>query len=555
MTMSWIHNVARSYWYSFSLASLVWGCIGLFVLTVGLVSIDFRMSAADSLLAMAIGLSGCILSLSRTLRLWLSRWPVLLRVTGLLLIGVGGWEINLAFRDNLYLFRGILAVLAGLGFCLLPFYTNKNNVRNDGSWLWTMLLLYLLASIWWLYALNQPLIRNSVLQDSVPGIILVGHFTIFTLLFICRDIISQFYLMEKQRDDALGQLHRSEQHYRSLFDHNPNAAFSLDVSGRFTDLNRAGEEYLQANKDEVLGLHYEYVLSSSETAKVAVVFNKALQGKPMHYETSIVRKSGERVALSVSNIPMVEDGRVSGVFGIARDITDVKQAYNELEQANDELQSFAAVASHDLQEPLRKIVRFGELLQQAELAEQERDYLERMVSASLRMQQLIYEILELAQLGKDSVQLKAVDLTSVVETVMAEYEPKLGAMGAKVELSLKHQVHADPKLMKRVFENLFTNAIKYARKDRKLKVVLYSQQVSADNIAVYFSDNGIGIEDSQHQSVFKPFKRLHSRSEIPGTGMGLAIIKKIMDLHHGDVALNSRIGEGTTIKLTLPNCK
>lgn len=555
MTTSWIHNVARSYWYSLTLASLVWGSIGLFALTVGLVSVDFRMSVADSVLALAMGLSGCILSLSLTLRLWLSRWPVLLRVTGLLLIGVGSWEINLAFGDNLYLFRGILAILAGLGFCLLPFYTNKNNVRSDGSWLWTMLLLYLLASIWWLYALNQSLARNSVLQDSVPGIILVSHFAIFTLLFICRDVIVQFYLVENQRDEAFEQLHRSEQHYRSLFDHNPSAAFSLDISGRFTDLNKAGEEYLQANKEEVLGLHYEYVLPSSETAKVAVVFNKALQGKSMHYETSIVRKSGERLVLSISNIPMVEDGRVSGVFGIARDITDVKQTYNELEQANDELQSFAAVASHDLQEPLRKIVRFGELLQQAELVEQERDYLERMVSASRRMQQLIYEILELARLGKDSMQLKVVDLTSVVKTVIAEYEPKLGAMGAKVEVSLKHDVHADPKLMKRVFENLFTNAIKYARKDRKLKVVLYSQQVSADNIAVYFSDNGIGIEDSHHQSVFKPFKRLHSRSEIPGTGMGLAIIKKIMDLHRGEVVLNSRIGEGTTIKLTLPNCK
>jgi len=440
----------------------------------------------------------------------------------------------------------------GIGCLLLPVYRGRNSFGIEGSWLWVMLLLYLLAGIWWFYALNQPLRRESVLQDSVPGIILAGHFAILTMLSICRDIVLQFYLMENERDNALERLHRSEQHYRSLFDHNPSAAFSLDLSGRFTDLNKAGEEYLQSSKEAVLGLHYEYVLASSEVAKVTVYFNKALQGEPMHYETSIVRKSGERMVLSLSNIPVMEDGRVSGVFGIAQDITAVKQTYTDLEQANDELQNFAAVASHDLQEPLRKIVRFGDLLRETELPEKERDYLERMISASRRMQQLIYDILELARLGKESLQVQPIDLSSIVREVAKEHDAKIASTGAQIEVSVTHKINADPKLMKRVFDNLVTNALKYARKDRKLKIKVYSQQSAADTIAVYFSDNGIGIDASHHQTIFKPFKRLHSRSDISGTGMGLAIVKKIIDLHYGEVVLTSQLGEGTTLKLVLP---
>jgi len=103
-----------------------------------------------------------------------------------------------------------------------------------------------------------------------------------------------------------------------------------------------------------------------------------------------------------------------------------------------------------------------------------------------------------------------------------------------------------------VFDNLLTNAIKYARKDRKLKIELYSTATSADRVTIACSDNGIGIEATYHQSVFRPFKRLHSRSEVPGTGMGLAIVKKIIDLHNGEVSLTSHIGQGTTFKLVLP---
>jgi len=552
MTNNWLRIVAGSYWHSLTLAAMVWGALGVFTILLGLVSVDFRMPLPDSFLALAVGLLGCFFPSSRSSRLRLSHLPVLLRLVGLSLIVAGSLDLILAFQSNLYVFRGVLVICVGLGCFLLPFYTGKDSFRRDGSWLWTMLLLYLLASIWWLYALNQTLKGESVLQDSVPGIILVGHFVILTMLYICRDIVFQFYVMESERDKALEHLSRSQQHYRSLFDHNPSAAFSLDLSGRFTDLNEAGEEYLQTKKEDVLGLHYEYVLASSEMARVAIAFNKALQGEPRHYETIIVRKSGERKVLNVSNIPMMEDGRVSGVFGIAQDITNVKHAYTELEHVNGELENFAAVASHDLQEPLRKIVRFGELLQQAELPEKEVDYLKRMVSASRRMQQLIHEILELARLGKDSMNVQPVDLSSIAQAVIKEHKAKLSVIGAQTDVSLKHSVDADPKLIKRVFDNLVTNAIKYSRKDRKLKIALYSQLISADNVAVYFSDNGIGIDASHHQAVFKPFKRLHSRSEVAGTGMGLAIVKKIVDLHHGSVVLSSQIGEGTTIKLMLP---
>lgn len=553
MAHSWLRVIARSYWHSLIIACFIWGGIGTFVISMELVSVDFRMPLQDSLLALGVALGGSVTSMSRSLRIQAGRWRYVVWLVAAGLIATGAYELTEAFQTNLYVFPGVLAILLAIGLLLLPLFTGSHSLQDDGFWFWVVLLVYLLASIWWLYALNQPLEVNSVLQNSVPGFILVGHFLIITLIYICRDIVMDFYEAEREKSDALSRLDQSQQHYRSLFDHNPSAAFSLDISGRFTDLNKAGEDYLQLEKDSVMGMHYEYVLASSEITKVNMVFSKALQGEPMHYETTIVRKSGEKLVLSVSNIPMVEDGETVGVFGIAQDITAAKQTHNELEQANDELQNFAAVASHDLQEPLRKIVRFGELLKQLELPEPEKDYLERMISASRRMQQLIHEILELARLGKESLELQTVDLAQVMQSVLKEHEAKLSSIGATVNVRLTTTVTADPKLIKRVFDNLLTNAIKYSRKDKKLHIELYSQQLAADTLTVCFSDNGIGIDTQHHHTVFRPFKRLHSRSEIPGTGMGLAIVKKIVDLHHGDVVLSSQIGEGTTIKFTLPS--
>lgn len=552
MEYNWLRLVARSYWHSLTLACWLWGSIGCFLISVGLVSVSFRMSLIDTLLAVGVGTMGTIVLYFRRLRLLINRQRAFCWVFSFVCFLLSGWQLYTAFQTDLYIFPGFLAAVTGIGFLLLPFFTVSNSQRKEGNWLWIMLLLYILAGIWWFYALNQPLQGMSILQDSVPGIILVGHFFILTMLYVSRDVILNFRELTTQRDKALEGLHRSEQHYRSLFDHNPNAAFSLDLSGRFTDLNKSGETFLEREKNKVVGQHYENVLVSNEVPRVALFFDKALKGEPMHYETVIQRRSGERLNLSVSNIPMHEDGKVVGVFGIAQDITAIKQTYNELEQVNDELENFAAVASHDLQEPLRKIVSFGELLKQSELKEQERDYLERMVSASRRMQQLIAEILELAKLGRDSLQLEPVDLNEIAGQVLAEHQAKLSAMGAQVEINLRHELTADAKLLARVFENLLTNAMKYARKDRKLKIELHSSSTGADRVTIACSDNGIGIEATYHQAVFRPFKRLHSRSEAPGTGMGLAIVKKIVDLHHGEVSLTSHIGQGSTFKLVLP---
>ncbi|WP_167468607.1 sensor histidine kinase [Idiomarina ramblicola] len=552
MEYSWLRLVARSYWRSLTLACLLWGSIGCFVISVGLVSVSFRMSLVDALFSFGVGALGAVLLYHRRLRLLINRQQALCWLVALACFLLSGWQLYFAFQTDLYIFPGVLAAVTGTGLICLPFFTVSNSQKNDGNGLWIMLLLYILAGIWWLYALNQPLHGMSILQNSVPGIILVGHFVMLTLLYISRDVILDFHELTTQRDKALEGLHRSEQHYRSLFDHNPNAAFSLDLSGRFTDLNKSGETFLERKKDKVIGQHYENVLVSNELPRVALFFDKALKGEPMHYETIIQRHSGERLNLSVSNIPMQEDGKVVGVFGIAQDITAIKQTYHELEQVNDELENFATVASHDLQEPLRKIVSFGELLKQSHLKEQERDYLERMVSASRRMQQLIAEVLELAKLGRDSLQLEPVDLQKIASQVLGEHQAKLSAMGAQVEINLRHELTADAKLLARVFENLLTNAMKYARKDRKLKIELNSSSTAADRVTIACSDNGIGIEATYHQAVFRPFKRLHSRSEVSGTGMGLAIIKKIVDLHHGEVSLTSHIGQGSTFKLVLP---
>jgi signal transduction histidine kinase len=237
----------------------------------------------------------------------------------------------------------------------------------------------------------------------------------------------------------------------------------------------------------------------------------------------------------------------------------------ELERSNRELTHFAAIASHDLQEPLRKIQAFGDrLLFQCgeQLNPKGRDYLNRMLAAAGRMRALIDGLLEYSRVTLRGQPMIPVDLNRIAQEVVADLETRLQQTGGRVEIGDLPTIDADPIQMRQLFQNLIGNSLKFQRKEVHPRVTISGSLVpppaSRDGAArgpwceLSFQDNGVGFEPMYAEQIFDLFQRLHGREEYEGTGMGLAICKKIVERHGGQIAAAGAPGQGARFTVSLP---
>lgn len=237
---------------------------------------------------------------------------------------------------------------------------------------------------------------------------------------------------------------------------------------------------------------------------------------------------------------------------------NVAERTTELRRSNRALEEFASVASHDLQEPLRKIQQFGDRLDKKlgpVLDETNRDYLRRMLDAAGRMRALISDLLTYSRVST-KVQLPVrVNLTDVVRGVVGDLDGRLQQAGGRVECGELPELDAEPTQMRQLFQNLIGNALKFQKPDVPPVVRVAGQIVEGDGgprVEIEVADNGIGFDEKYSDKIFHLFQRLHGRDEYEGTGMGLAIVRKIVEQHGGAIAARSRPGEGTTFVVTLP---
>ena len=238
-----------------------------------------------------------------------------------------------------------------------------------------------------------------------------------------------------------------------------------------------------------------------------------------------------------------------------------------LEQSNRELQDFASVASHDLQEPLRKVRAFGDLLNSGYrdiLVGRGQDYLQRMLNATERMQQLIDDLLTFSRVTSKTEKFVPVDLAVVAAGVMDDLQSIIEQRGAKVNVGKLPTIDADPTQMRQLLQNLISNALKFHRKDQSPLVNIRSEFLdgtekgrngsSAANPLVHLlvEDNGIGFDEKHRDRIFTLFQRLHGRGEFDGTGIGLAVCRRIAERHRGTITAESTLGRGSTFMVTLP---
>ena len=229
-----------------------------------------------------------------------------------------------------------------------------------------------------------------------------------------------------------------------------------------------------------------------------------------------------------------------------------------LEVSNRELQQFASVASHDLQEPLRKIVVFGDRLKSKhspDLNEQGVDYINRMMNAAERMQTLINDLLEFSRVVTRARPFVTVDPARVIEEVLTDLEVLIESKSAIVEVGQIPQLSADPTQLRQVFQNLIVNALKFQVEGATPYVEIHSSPAilgSAPGVRITVTDNGIGFDQQYAERIFAPFQRLHGRGEYGGSGIGLAVVRRIVERHAGTITAQSTPGHGATFTVLLP---
>lgn len=269
------------------------------------------------------------------------------------------------------------------------------------------------------------------------------------------------------------------------------------------------------------------------------------------FEIELLRQIADQIGIALAQAQMLEE--------------ETRQR-EELARSNAELQQFASVASHDLQEPLRKIQAFGNRLKAScgeALTPQGIDYLERMQNAAMRMQTLIEDLLTFSRITTKALPFVKVNLAQIAQEVLSDLELAIAQTEGRVDVGYLHTIEAEPVQMRQLLQNLIGNALKF-HKNGETPVVkldtqlLDRQQQPVESYAIaqfcqiIVQDNGIGFEEKYLDRIFNVFQRLHSRSEYEGTGMGLAIVRKIAERHGGNVTAKSRLGQGSTFIITLP---
>jgi chemotaxis family two-component system sensor kinase Cph1 len=237
---------------------------------------------------------------------------------------------------------------------------------------------------------------------------------------------------------------------------------------------------------------------------------------------------------------------------LEREVARRIQAEQSLAEANASLTAFAYIASHDLQEPLRKIRVFGSLVQDEyskDLDERGNELVEKIMKSATRMQAMTTDILNLSAYT-DRINMTMVSVTEAARIAISDLESKITESGARVTVGTIPEVYGNLSYLSHLFLNLISNSIKFS--DRQPVINIWGEAHDG-MVSVYIEDNGIGIQEEDHQKIFQAFQKMHGKSEYEGSGLGLAICKRIVDIHRGHLSVSSVIGEGSTFIVELPS--
>jgi hypothetical protein len=351
----------------------------------------------------------------------------------------------------------------------------------------------------------------------------------------------------------------------AIVDSSDDAIISKDLNGIIMSWNQGAERVFGYTAEEAIARSIMLIIPPDRRDEEPRILERLKRGERVdHFETIRMRKDGRPVNISVTISPVKDsEGRIVGASKVARDITErvrheqvLQQANAALKRANADLEQFAYSASHDLQEPLRMIAAYSELLQRkfgGKLGPDADEYIRHTVEGALRMERLLRDLRSYTQVSAiDQQAPDEIDASAVLEKTLSGLEVSIQESGASIHKGALPRVRMHEFQLEQIFQNLISNAIRYRRHDDAPEIhISATRQGKEWRFAV--QDNGIGIDPKFKEQVFGIFKRLHNSGQYPGTGMGLAICQRIVERVGGRIWVESEPGRGSTFYFTVPN--
>ena len=383
------------------------------------------------------------------------------------------------------------------------------------------------------------------------------------------------------------QVKESERRFRLLADSMPQHIWTSDTEGNLNYFNQSVLDYSGLSVEQIKREGWIQIVHPDDRARNIMEWMRSIStGKDFLLEHRFRKHTGEyRWQLSRAIPQRDENGKIQMWVGTSTDIQEQKVFTNELEEQvtrrtkeladsnvelskiNKELQSFAYISSHDLQEPLRKIQTLASRIIEKEnknLSESGKDYFKRMQASANRMQILIEDLLAYSRTTRAERKFENTDLNKIVEAVREDLKEELEQKGATIETSDLCELSVIPFQFRQLLHNLLSNSLKFSRPDQPPKIIIKNRIANGaefDAVGllegrkychISVSDNGIGFDQQYSDKIFEVFQRLHGRAEYDGTGIGLAIVKKIVENHNGIITARGELNKGATFDIYIP---
>ncbi len=383
---------------------------------------------------------------------------------------------------------------------------------------------------------------------------------VYAVMCVVRDV-TQNVLAKKEIIETNEQLRKRNVFIETIIESSHEWISVWDTNMRILSINQHAAAAAGKTQDQMIGkslleLYPDAIETKSETDLRRAINGEFINNEPFY---SVLSKRWVRNYLT----PLRDnDGSVYAVLAIANDVTDFIQVNQELEQSNKELESFNYIASHDLQEPLRKIQTFISLMQKDTNGTALEKYVNKINESSQRMSMLIKDVLDYSRLSQKAAYFQLTDLNHILELVKADLELIIAEKNAVILSDPLPVIYAAPLQMQQLFNNIISNALKFSDKQPEIRITATMigpdqiNQITTNKkqpfIEIKFTDNGIGFDPKYKEQIFQLFQRLHTKSQYSGTGVGLSIVKKIVDQHKGFIQVDSSEGNGTTFTLWFP---
>ena len=362
-----------------------------------------------------------------------------------------------------------------------------------------------------------------------------------------------------------GTLSEVEQQIAASFSQAAIGIAHLSLTGTWLTCNDKFCQIIGYDQDELLKISIFDITPPDGVPNIRKMIDELLTDNVQYFskETQCLRKDGLSVWVNITISPVSSpSGQPLYFILFIEDITKrreieemLQNLVKDLAEANQNLEDFTRTASHDLQEPLRKIVSFSDRLRSSmgdKLDSKEKEYFLRLENASIKMQKLIEDLLRYSRISSLAPEMEPVDLKEVIDEVLLDLEVSIERSKGVVEVRNLPKIEADKTQMRQLFQNLISNALKFHPKTEPPRIEIDSLCNDKGLWEIFVQDKGIGMKEEHIKRIFKPFERLHGSSEFPGTGMGLAICLKVVTRHHGNIMVKSSLGKGSLYTVELP---